>query len=76
MVELEPVIADLTKALTILREDHGARWRAAGQPLEYPHQTLYRMNRADLAKALQHKVLASDEVSKHRSTISGGSTPT
>jgi|ERR1022692_3952815 hypothetical protein len=76
VVEFEPAIADLTKALTILRDDYGARWRAAGQTLEYAHQTLYRMNRSDLAKALQHTVLANDEVSKHRPTISGGSAPT
>ena len=76
VVELEPAMADLTKALTILRDDHGARWRAAGQPLEYVHQTLYRMSRPELAKTLQHTVLANDEVSKHRPTISGGSAPT
>jgi hypothetical protein len=76
VVELEPVIADLTKALTILRDDHGAHWRAAAQPLEYAHQTLYRMNRSELAKALQRTVLANDEVSKHRPTISGGSAST
>jgi hypothetical protein len=76
VVELEPAMADLTKTLTILRDDHGARWRVARQLLEYVHQTLYRMNRSELAKTLQHTVLANDEVSKHRSTISGGSAPT
>lgn len=76
VVELDTAMADLIKALTILRDDHGARWRAAGQLLEYVHQTLYRMNRPELAKTLQHTVLANDEVSKHRSTISGGSAPT
>jgi len=76
IVELEPAIADLTKTLTILRDDQGARWRAAGQPLEYAHQTLYRMNRSELAKPLKLAVQANDEVSKHRPTTSGGSART
>jgi len=76
VVELEPVMADLTKALTILRNDHSARWRDAGQPLEYVHQTLYLMNRSELAKTLEHTVLANDEISKDRPTITGGSAPT
>ena len=76
VVELEPAIADLTKTLTILRDDYGARWRAARQSLEYAHQTLYRMNRSELAEALQNTVLANAEVSKHRPTTSGGSAAT
>jgi len=76
VVELESAMAHLTKATGILRDEHGARWRAAGQPLGYAHLTLYRMNRPELAKTLQHTVLANDEVPKHRPTISGGSAPT
>jgi predicted RNA-binding protein with PIN domain len=76
VVELDPAMADLTKALTIVRDDHGARWRAARQLLEDVHRTLYRMNRSELAKTLQHTALANHEVSKHQSTISGGSAPT
>jgi hypothetical protein len=40
------------------------------------HQTLYRMNRSELAKTLEHTVLANDEISKDRPTITGGSAPT
>jgi hypothetical protein len=76
VVELEPAIADLTKTLTILRDDYGARWRAARQPLEYAHQIFNRMNRLELAEALQNTVLANAEVSKHRPTTSCGSAAT
>jgi hypothetical protein len=76
VVELEPAIADLTKTLTILRDDYGAGWRSARQPLEIEHQTLYRMNRSELAEALQNTILAHAEVSKHRSTTSGESAAT
>jgi hypothetical protein len=68
VVELDTAMADLTKALTVLRDDHGARWRATRPLLEYVHQTLYRMSRPELAKTLQHTVLANDEVSQYFSS--------
>ncbi len=64
---------ELDKALAILQDDDGMHWDAA-TPLEYAAQTLFRMNRSELAEALQHTNLAYAEIAEHRPT--GGRVPT
>ncbi len=70
--ELKLAMNQIEKALTILRDDDGMHWDAAG-PLEYAHQTLFRMDRSELAEALQHVILAHAEIAEHRPTSGGGS---
>lgn len=73
--ELKLVMNQLAKALAILRDDDGMHWEAA-TPLEYAAQTLYQMDRSELAEALQHATLAHAEIAEHRPTSGGGSVPT
>jgi hypothetical protein len=73
--ELKLAMNQLEKALATLRDAHGDHWAAAG-PLENAAQTLYRMNRSELAQALQHANLAHTEITQHRPTSGGGSVRT
>jgi hypothetical protein len=73
--ELKLAITQLEIALSNLRDDDGAHWEAAA-PLEYAHQTLFRMDRPELAEALQHVILAHAEIAEHRPISGGGSAPT
>lgn len=70
--ELKLAMNQIEKALAILRDDDGMHWDAA-TPLEYAAQTLYRMDRSELAQALQHANLARAEITEHRPTSGGGS---
>lgn len=65
--ELKLAMNEIEKALAILRDDHGNHWEAANT-LEYAAQTLYRMDRSELAEALQHANLAHAEIAEHRPT--------
>jgi hypothetical protein len=76
VVELKLAIDYRNKALTILRDDRSTHWSAAAQPFEDAHQTLYRMDRSELAQALQHANLAHAEIAEHRPTRGGGSVRT
>ena len=71
--ELKLAMNEFDKALAILRDDNGMHWDAA-TPLEYAAQRLYRMDRSELAEALQHANLAYAEIAEHRPT--SGRVPT
>ena len=70
--ELRLAIIQLERAFEILREPDGLHWDAT-TPLEYAAQTLYQMDRSELAEALQHANLAHAEIAEHRPTSGGGS---
>jgi hypothetical protein len=68
--ELKLAMNEIEKALAILRDDDGAHWDAVN-PLEYARQTLYRMDRTEIAETLQHANLAHAEIADYRPTRGG-----